>query len=203
MYGLLISVKLGTQLVVVASSPHSAAEILKTQDRFLSAQSPPSVAPYELSVIDQHSIVFSSDLSNHWKFFGRVTVCFEGEKSFLRSKKEETVKISKILFGTILNTKFIELGAMPNISEFYPLFEALDLQGLRKQSQVYQNQLINIWSEIVKEKGQAINHSSSNFLDTIIDSRFLDLQINILLTMIEMDRTQSCSLISGINRCGF
>ncbi|KAK4734473.1 hypothetical protein R3W88_008734 [Solanum pinnatisectum] len=227
MYGPLISVKLGTQLVVVASSPHSAAEILKTQDRLLSSRSPPSVAPYELSVIDQHSIVFSSDLSNHCKFlraFCRThlfspkavesqTALREKKVSemidFLRSRKGETVKISEILFGTILNTlgnlffskdlcdlnyetntsgikrvfrKFIELGAMPNISEFYPLFDALDLQGLRKQSQVYQNQLINIWSEIVKEKRQAISRGSSDFLDAMIDNGFSDLQINILLT---------------------
>ncbi|WMV20433.1 hypothetical protein MTR67_013818 [Solanum verrucosum] len=65
MDGPLISVKLGTQLVVVASSPASAAEILKTQNRLLSIRSVPKVSTYELSVIDQHSIVFSSDLRNH------------------------------------------------------------------------------------------------------------------------------------------
>ncbi|WMV20434.1 hypothetical protein MTR67_013819 [Solanum verrucosum] len=70
---------------------------------------------------------------------------------------------------------------MLNISELYPLFEALDLYGLRKQSQVYQNQLINIWNEIVKEKRQAISCGSSDILDAMIDSGFLDLQINILL----------------------
>ncbi|TMW96133.1 hypothetical protein EJD97_007877 [Solanum chilense] len=224
-HGPLISVKLGTQLVVVASSPASAAEILKTQDRLLSARSPPSVVPYELSVIDQHSIVFSSDLSNHWKFlraFCRTylfspkavesqTALREKKVSemihFLRSKKGKTVKISEILFGTILNTlgnlffskdlcdldyesntseikrvfrKIIELGAMPNISDFYPLFEVLDLQGLRKQTKMYQCQLINIWSDIVKEKRQAIRRGSSDFLDAMIDNGFSDLQINIL-----------------------
>ncbi|XP_055828547.1 probable (S)-N-methylcoclaurine 3'-hydroxylase isozyme 2 [Solanum dulcamara] len=225
-HGPLISVKLGTQIVVVASSPDSAAEILKTQDRLLSARSVPRVAPYELSVIDQHSIVWSSDLSNHWKFlrafcrthlFSPIAVESHAplrEKKvskiidFLRSRKGETVKISEILFGTVLNTlgnlffskdlcdldyerntsgikgvirKFVELGATPNISEFYPVFDALDLQGLRKQTEIYQNQLINIWSEIVKEKRQAISRRSSDFLDVMIDSGFSDLQINILL----------------------
>ncbi|XP_006353350.1 (S)-N-methylcoclaurine 3'-hydroxylase-like protein [Solanum tuberosum] len=71
---------------------------------------------------------------------------------------------------------------MPNISDFYPLFEALDLQGLRKQTEIYQSQLINIWSEIVKEKRQAISRHSSDFLDVMIDSGFSDLQINILVT---------------------
>ncbi|XP_015166757.1 probable (S)-N-methylcoclaurine 3'-hydroxylase isozyme 2 [Solanum tuberosum] len=173
MYGPLISIKLGTQLVVVASSPASATEILKTQDRLLSVRSVPKVATYVLSVIDQHSIVFSSDLSNHWKFlreFCRThlfspkavesqTALREKKVSkmihFLRSRNGETVKISEILF---------------------------DLQGLRKQIQVYQNQLINIWSEIVKEKRQAISHGSSDIFDAMIDSGFLDLQINILLT---------------------
>lgn len=211
---------------MVASSPDSAAEILKTQDRLLSARCVPKVATYQLSVIDQHSIVWSSDLNNHWKFlraFCRTHLfspkAVESQAAlrekkasemidFLRSKKGETVKISEILFGTILNTlgnlffskdlchldyetntsgikhvirKFVELGAMPNISEFYPVFDALDLQGLRKQTEIYQNQLINIWSDIVKEKRQAISRGSSDFLDVMIDSGFSDLQINILL----------------------
>ncbi|XP_015166756.1 probable (S)-N-methylcoclaurine 3'-hydroxylase isozyme 2 [Solanum tuberosum] len=72
---------------------------------------------------------------------------------------------------------------LSNISDFYPLFEALDLQGLRKQTEIYQSQLINIWSEIVKEKRQAISSHSSDILDVMIDSGFPDLQImNILVT---------------------
>ncbi|KAM3320041.1 putative (S)-N-methylcoclaurine 3'-hydroxylase isozyme 2 [Capsicum chacoense] len=229
-HGSLISVRLGSQLVVVASSPDTAAEILKTQDRLLSDRSVPKVATYELSVIDQHSIVWSSDLSNHWKIlraFCRTHLfspkAIESQAAlrekkvsemidFLRSNKGETVKISEILFGTILNMlgnlfftkdlcqldyegntsgikhvirKFLELGAMPNISEFYPIFDALDMQGLRKQTEIYQNQLIDIWNEIVKEKRQAISLGSStkylDFLDVMIHSGFSDLQINILL----------------------
>lgn len=232
-HGSLISVRLGSQLVVVASSPDTAAEILKTQDRLLSARSVPKVATYDLSVIDQHSIVWSSDLSNHWKIlraFCRTHLfspkAIESQAAlrekkvsemidFLRSNKGETVKISEILFGTILNMlgnlffskdlcqldyegntsgikhvirKFVELGAMPNISEFYPIFDALDIQGLRKQTEIYQNQLIDIWNEIVKEKRQAISLGSStknlDFLDVMIHSGFSDLQINILLMVI-------------------
>ncbi|KAK6794413.1 hypothetical protein RDI58_007866 [Solanum bulbocastanum] len=121
-HGPLISVRLGTQLVVVASSPETTAEILKTQDRLLSARSVPSVAPYKLSVIDQHSMVWSSDLSNHWKFLRAFcwTHLFSPKAvesqaalrkkkvsemiDFLSSRKGKTVKISEILFGAILNT---------------------------------------------------------------------------------------------------
>lgn len=196
-HGPLISLRLGTQLVVIASSPDSAAEILKTQDRLLSARSVPRVAPYKLSVVDQHSLVWSSDLSNHWKslrafcrthLFSAKAVESQADLrekkvfemiEFLRSKKGKIVKISEIMFATILNTlgnlfftkdlcdldyegnasgikhvirKFVELGAMPNISEFYPFLDALDLQGLRKQTKIYQDQLFNIWAGIVKEK---------------------------------------------------
>ncbi|XP_060203521.1 probable (S)-N-methylcoclaurine 3'-hydroxylase isozyme 2 [Lycium barbarum] len=229
-HGPLISVRLGTQLVVVASSPDSATEVLKTQDRLLSARSVPKVATHELSIVDQHSIVFSSDLSNHWKFlraFCRThlfsskavesQVALREKKvsemiESLRSRKGDTVKISEFLFGTVLNTlgnlffskdlcdldcegntsgikhvirKFVELGAMPNISDFYPIFDALDIQGLRKQTKIYENQLINIWSDFVKEKKQAINRGSSSkiqdFLDVMIDSGFSELKINMLL----------------------
>ncbi|KAG5616875.1 hypothetical protein H5410_016699 [Solanum commersonii] len=85
---------------------------------------------------------------------------------------------------------------MPNISDFYPLFDALDLQGLRKQTELYQNQLFNIWSEIVKEKWQAISLGSSDFLDVMIDSGFSDLQINIsLLELIVAGSDTSTSTI--------
>ncbi|KAK4363135.1 hypothetical protein RND71_018376 [Anisodus tanguticus] len=76
-HGPLICVRLGTQLVIVASS---TTEILKTQDRLLSARSVPRVATYELSVIDRHSIcmvqcfeqsleVLASILSNTFVLF--------------------------------------------------------------------------------------------------------------------------------------
>ncbi|XP_059304847.1 probable (S)-N-methylcoclaurine 3'-hydroxylase isozyme 2 [Lycium ferocissimum] len=225
-HGPLISVRLGTQLVIVASSPDSATEILKTQDRLLAARSVPKAAPYEPSNIDQHSIIWSSDLTNHWKFlraFCRTHLfspkAIESQAAmrekkmskmieFLRSRKGKTVKISEILFGTVLNTlrnlffssdlcdldyegntsgikhvirKYVELGAMPNISDFYPVFDALDMQGLRKQAKIYQDQLINIWSDFVKEKRQAINRENQDFLDVMIDGGFSDLKINMLL----------------------
>ncbi|KAF3674363.1 putative (S)-N-methylcoclaurine 3'-hydroxylase isozyme 2-like [Capsicum annuum] len=79
---------------------------------------------------------------------------------FLGSRKWKTVKISEILFSTVLNTwgniffskdlcdldyerqtsgikhvirEILEVGAMPNISDFYPVFDALDIPGLRKK----------------------------------------------------------------------
>ncbi|PHT53096.1 hypothetical protein CQW23_07558 [Capsicum baccatum] len=229
-HGPLISVRLGTQLVVVASSPDTASEILKTQDRLLSVRSVPRIVTYELSVLDKHSIIWSSDLSNHWKFsrafchthlFSPKAIKSQAslrEKNvsemidFLNSRKGKTVKISEIVFGTILNTlgnlffskdlcqldyegntsgikhvirKLVELGAMPNISDFYPVFDALDIQGLRKQTKIYQDQLFNVWNEIVKEKRQATSHCSSiknqDFLDVMIHSGFSDLQINLFL----------------------
>lgn len=51
-HGPLISLRLGSQLVVLTSSPDSATEILETQDRLLSARSMPRIATYEMSVID-------------------------------------------------------------------------------------------------------------------------------------------------------
>lgn len=138
---------------------------------------------------------------------------------FLGSRKWKTVKISEILFSTVLNTwgniffskdlcdldyerqtsgikhvirEILEVGAMPNISDFYPVFDALDIPGLRKKIDVCQNQLSNIRSEMVKEKRQAISHGSStknqDLLDFMIDSGFSDLQINILLIVISFSQ---------------
>ncbi|KAJ8752796.1 hypothetical protein K2173_008531 [Erythroxylum novogranatense] len=66
-HGPLISLRLGTQLVVVASSPMAATEILKNHDRLLFGRKLPRATPYEPNVIDRVSIVWASECSEQWK----------------------------------------------------------------------------------------------------------------------------------------
>lgn len=118
-YGPLISLHLGTQLLVVASSASAALEILKTQDRVLSGRAVPnafdhSFAPYYL--------VWSADCGEHWKSLR--TLCriemfspkaIEAQSSlryeklaqmmgYLHGKKQEVVNIGDVVFTTMFNT---------------------------------------------------------------------------------------------------
>ena len=56
-YGPIISLRLGTQHVIVGSSPSAATEILKTRDRILSARYVPQV----VHLLQQNSIVHQLD----------------------------------------------------------------------------------------------------------------------------------------------
>ncbi|CAI0404262.1 unnamed protein product [Linum tenue] len=70
LYGSLISLRLGSQLLVVASSPVAAAEILRTHDRLLSSRYVSTGLPYDMMELDRKAIVWASNCSNdQWKAF--------------------------------------------------------------------------------------------------------------------------------------
>lgn len=122
LYGPIISLRLGAQLLVVASSPEAAREILKTHDRLLSARSPPQSTPYKRSDLDNLSLVWSTGNTERFKFLRALfrTELFSAaaldsqanlrEKKvnemlqFLRSKEGEVVNIAEVLLTTIFNT---------------------------------------------------------------------------------------------------
>ncbi|KAI7731841.1 hypothetical protein M8C21_012394 [Ambrosia artemisiifolia] len=118
-YGPLISLRLGTRLLVVASSPEAAKEILKTQDRHLSGRSIPDAL--QQSFIDYY-FVWARDCNEHWK--SCRTLCraelfsakaIEGQSNlrneklahmldFLNDTQGNVVKIEELIFATLINT---------------------------------------------------------------------------------------------------
>ncbi|KAK9075317.1 hypothetical protein SSX86_003640 [Deinandra increscens subsp. villosa] len=118
-YGPLISLRLGTRLLVVASSPEAAMEVLKTQDRHLSGRSIPDAL--QQSFIDYY-FVWARDCNEHWK--SCRTLCraelfsakaIEGQSNlrneklarmldFLNSTQGKVVKIEELIFTTLINT---------------------------------------------------------------------------------------------------
>ncbi|XP_052173770.1 probable (S)-N-methylcoclaurine 3'-hydroxylase isozyme 2 [Diospyros lotus] len=120
-HGPLISLRLGTQLVVVASSPAAAAEILKTHDRFLSGRYVPH-ASYAKNPDKNHmSFGFTFECNDHWKLLRTVcrTEIFSAKAvdgqagirekkadelvGFLSSKEGEAVRIAELVFVGVLN----------------------------------------------------------------------------------------------------
>uniref|UniRef100_A0A2N9I4N7 Cytochrome P450 n=1 Tax=Fagus sylvatica TaxID=28930 RepID=A0A2N9I4N7_FAGSY len=120
-YGPLISLRLGTKLMVVGSSPIVAKEILKTYDRGLSGRYVPSVFTYMGSEINNLSLGWTLECSGRWKFLR--TLCraelFSGKamesQACLREKKVmdmvellgtmegKVVKIGEVIFATVFN----------------------------------------------------------------------------------------------------
>ncbi|XP_075484883.1 putative (S)-N-methylcoclaurine 3'-hydroxylase isozyme 2 [Primulina tabacum] len=72
LYGPLLSFRLGTQLVVVASSPETAEKILKTHDRICSGRYMP-LAYYEIPRVMKSSLTMSKECNETWKLLRGIT----------------------------------------------------------------------------------------------------------------------------------
>ncbi|XXG76071.1 hypothetical protein AAC387_Pa08g0500 [Persea americana] len=118
-HGPLISLRLGTQLLVVASSPSTAAQVLKTHDRVLSARYIPHT--YRVKTYIEHSLAFSFDCSEQWKRMRTVcktelfTTRMLDAQAHMRERKVGelmgslllkrggVVQLGKLVFGTVFN----------------------------------------------------------------------------------------------------
>ncbi|CAI0463343.1 unnamed protein product [Linum tenue] len=123
LYGPLISLRLGSQLLVVASSTAAAAEILRTHDRLLSARYVSTGLPYDMMELDRKAIVWASNCSNdQWKAFRAMfrnqifsTKAIESQAAarerkaaemvrFLEGKLGESVSIGQVVFAAIFDS---------------------------------------------------------------------------------------------------
>ncbi|CAI0455270.1 unnamed protein product [Linum tenue] len=123
LHGPLISLRLGSQLLIVASSPAAAAEILRTHDRLLSARYVTTIVPYDIAELDRKAIVWSSNCNNErWKAFRSMfrnqifsARAIESQASvrerkvaqmveYLDGKLGEPVRIGEVVFATIFDS---------------------------------------------------------------------------------------------------
>ncbi|KAK6935331.1 Cytochrome P450 [Dillenia turbinata] len=87
-----------------------------------------------------------------------------------------------------------ELAATPNISDFYPVFAGLDLQGVHKKSMVVFSKLCDAWMPIIKERQERkVGNASKtqDFLDALLNNSFTDAQINHLFAELFVAGTDS------------
>ncbi|KAL5563410.1 hypothetical protein UlMin_033157 [Ulmus minor] len=122
-YGPLFSLKLGTQLVIVASSPAAASEILKTHDRNLSARYVPhALMPPKSSEDNNLSVGLGwGDFNDNRRNLRAIcrTELFSGKEinfqasvrdqkvaemlEFVHKRQGKEVKIKELVLATILN----------------------------------------------------------------------------------------------------
>ncbi|KAJ9139920.1 hypothetical protein P3X46_030612 [Hevea brasiliensis] len=121
-YGPLISLRLGTRVLIVGSSPMAAAEILKTNDRLLSARCVPKASPYQSQVLDRIALVWAPHCTDGWKSLRALcrTELFSAKKielqaslrekqvaqmvKFLETRQGKVVNIGEVVFTTVFNT---------------------------------------------------------------------------------------------------
>ncbi|XP_016567604.2 probable (S)-N-methylcoclaurine 3'-hydroxylase isozyme 2 [Capsicum annuum] len=75
----------------------------------------------------------------------------------------------------------VEVASAPNISDFYPIFGKLDLQGLRKKSIRLVTKFCSKWEPILEERRDSRENGSSSqqdFLETLLDNGFTNDRIH-------------------------
>ncbi|XP_042477515.1 probable (S)-N-methylcoclaurine 3'-hydroxylase isozyme 2 [Macadamia integrifolia] len=116
-YGSLISLRLGPRLLVVASSPASATEILKTHDTVLSGR----IAVDLKANPERMTMVWAPECNDQWRnlrtlyrsesFSAKVIECQEILRenkvmeliSFLSAKEGDVVNIGDVMYATVFN----------------------------------------------------------------------------------------------------
>ncbi|KAA8533763.1 hypothetical protein F0562_031280 [Nyssa sinensis] len=121
LHGPLISLRLGARVLVVASSPEAAAEVLKTHDRALSGRYVSRPLRIKGSKLYNLSVGFSEECSDHWKSLRNIyrSELFSGKAmesqvevrenkvaemvKYLSAKEGQVVKIKEIMVISALN----------------------------------------------------------------------------------------------------
>lgn len=136
---------------------------------------------------------------------------------FLHSKQGQMVNIREVVSTTVFNSfsgilfskdlldlkdenetyvglkesldKVLEHLGKTDLSDFYPIFRSLDLQGISKGFIKHSKELFSIWEVMIKERRSQIVSSTwspehaRSFLDRLIENEFSDNQINQLLNV--------------------
>ena len=223
-YGPLMTVRIGSNTTVVASTAEAARLILQTNDQaFLGRPIPDAVTAedgYELSIAWLpggpkwrslrkllNSEIFTAhrlDTLQHLRHDMMESMARRLEGA---SEAGEAVDIGRLVFATTMNMlsntmfsgdivdpesntieelkeligKIMLLAGKPNLSDFFPVMRALDLQGIRKEIKVSYDRLHVLVDEIIdrrtKRRSEPSDHhgscerSSGDFLDVLLDSQ--------------------------------
>ena len=144
---------------------------------------------------------------------------------FLGSKEGEVVNLGETVYVTFTNilsnaifsvdffdfvgkgigkelrkliVEIVELGMIPDLSDFYPILAGLDFQGIQKKRDKIVKKFITIWDDIIKERRKQENSilGQRDFLDALIKEGFTNDQISqlILVCSLSLSLSQLSSL---------
>ncbi|XP_065858922.1 (S)-N-methylcoclaurine 3'-hydroxylase isozyme 1-like [Euphorbia lathyris] len=119
-YGPLFSMKLGTQLVVVGSSPTAAIEILKKHDRVLSGRYVPHVAPTKSPELNKLSLGWIVECNDKWKYLRSLckSELFSSKAMEFQAVKREEKVVEMVGFIEKLEGKELKLKEIGMVTVF-------------------------------------------------------------------------------------
>ena len=87
-----------------------------------------------------------------------------------------------------LIVEVVELRMIPDLSSFYPIIKALDIQGIRKKCDKIVQNFISIWEDIIKERRKQEPNilGQRDFLDAMIKDGFTNDQISQLILVLSL-----------------
>ncbi|KAK7844018.1 corytuberine synthase [Quercus suber] len=226
-HGPLMSLRLGTQISIIASSPEAAREVLKTHDRELSGRFIANAIPLINPKLNNFSLAAAPECNDYWRSLRAICKAdlfsakvLESQNhirekkvrelvDFLGSKEGELVNLGEAIYVTytniltnaIFSVDFMdseELGMILDLSSFYPIIKALDIQGIQKKCDKIVQNFISIWEDIIKErrKEESTILSQRNFLDAMIKNGFTNDQISQLILDLLIAGTDSRSMVT-------
>ncbi|KAJ6851141.1 geraniol 8-hydroxylase-like [Iris pallida] len=210
-HGPTYSLRLGSKLGVVVSSPAAAREVLRDNDAVFANRDVPAVA----GVIDYvASDIVSSPSGPTWRMLRRVCVRemlssssldavyhlrrreVRSTVNHLFSSAGKPVDIGEQVFLSVLNVitsmlwggtveseaerstvgsefrelvgKITGLLGAPNVSDFFPVLQRFDLQGIEKKMKVLLERFDRIFASIIDQRRSAGDGGGKDFLDHML-----------------------------------
>ncbi|CAN1264955.1 (S)-N-methylcoclaurine 3'-hydroxylase isozyme 2 [Linum perenne] len=244
LHGPLISLRLGSQLIVVASSPAAAVEILRTHDLLLSARFISTITPFSIADLDRKAIIWASSCNENWKNFRSIfkiqlfsAKAIEAQAAvrerkaaemvnFVGSRAGEEIDVGEVAFATVFDSlsnlifsrdcigfeesaaaTLLELGAAPNLADFFPVLEKLDPQGLIRENARKVDELFSVWKTYVKERREnrilrrGDDAAGGDFLDIFLENGLDDDQIDWLNLVSETAKHPNPNFGAGRRMC--
>ncbi|KAL0341161.1 UNVERIFIED_CONTAM: putative (S)-N-methylcoclaurine 3'-hydroxylase isozyme 2 [Sesamum radiatum] len=167
-YGPLFSMRLGDQLLVVASSPATAKAILKTHDRVFSGRFLPSIC-YAIPEHCSHTRC-GRRRTSYWIERRDLVMRKKLQETCLGMRAGETAKMVKDLVDEIG-----KMMATPGLVDLFPVLRRVDFWG-KRDGKILQRKVMCVWEGILKER-RSRNGSSDNgrdFLDVLLENAFPD-----------------------------
>nr|AJD87469.1 cytochrome P450 CYP76AD13 [Basella alba] len=210
-YGPVMSLKLGSIVTIVISSPKVAKEMFLKHDSACSSRRVPDC--FKIIGHEQVSMVWLP--ANHrWRNLRKISATqlftnlrLDANQGLRREKINDLIQfvkdscgsglaidIGKAAFTTSLNLlsntffsvelasydssishefkelvwRVLEVGATPNISDFFPLIRTFDLQGTRRRGKYYLLKLRGIFEKIIDERLSCQTSGKDDVLDTLL-----------------------------------
>eukprot|EP01018_Ginkgo_biloba_P025599 Gb_27513 [translate_table: standard] len=190
-YGPLMTLRLGMKTAVVISSPSMAKEVLKNNDQMFAGR-PSGKVPF-----------LRPDIPGMHLRRDQVSRAVEG--IYEDCLKKKSVNIGHTVFHTSFNLlgnmilsqdmfdprsnsskeiketigKYLEIVGTPNMADYFPLLQFLDLQGLTRHGTIYLQRLFGFFDEWIENRLESRRTNVGPNMGPTAEKDFLDILLDL------------------------